>query len=210
MPYEKPIARDLNVSTAHAAYPCLYDHLRSAGGTLGEPAAARLSQHRLCVQPAEGDRQEQPTRNVFISPYSVSTVLQMVCNGAGGKTKEELQQVLGTTGLTLAAMNQANQNLSQAIRSGSSNVVLNSANAIWYRKGMPVRPEFLACNKQFYRRRWTASISTTRLRSAIMNAWVNEMTRGRIPSIVTGPIDPHTYLYLANAVYFKGGWFSSL
>jgi len=36
-----------------------------------------------------------------------------------------------------------------------------------------------------------------------MNAWVNEMTRGKIPSIVTGPIHPLTYLYLINAVYFK-------
>ena len=40
-----------------------------------------------------------------------------------------------------------------------------------------------------------------------MNAWVNEMTRGRIPSMVAGPIDPLFHLYLVNAVYFKGGWF---
>ena len=93
---------------------------------------------------------EQPAQNIFISPYSVSSVLQMVCNGAGGTTKEEMQQVLGTSGMTLAAMNQANQDLSRAITSGTSNVVLNSANAIWYRKGIPVEPEFIACNKQFY------------------------------------------------------------
>ena len=39
---------------------------------------------------------EQPARNIFISPLGVSTVLQMVGNGAGGQTKTEMQQVLGT------------------------------------------------------------------------------------------------------------------
>jgi len=149
---------------------------------------------------------EQPAQNIFISPYSVSSVLQMVCNGAGGKTKEELQQVLGTTGITLAAVNQANQDLSRAIASGSSNVVLNSANAIWYRKGIPVEPEFIACNKQFYQAQVEGLDFKDAASVGIMNAWVNEMTHGRILSIVAGPIDPETHLYLADAVYFKGGW----
>ena len=150
---------------------------------------------------------EQPAQNVFISPYSVSSVLQMVCNGAGGKTREEMQQVLGTAGMTLEAMNQANQNLSRAIHNGSRNVVLNSANAIWYRKGIPVKPEFLACNQQFYEAKVEGLDFDDAASVGIMNAWVNEMTRGRIPNIVSGPINPLTYLYLVNAVYFKGGWF---
>ena len=150
---------------------------------------------------------EQPAQNIFISPYSVSSVLQMVCNGAGGKTKEEMQQVLGTSGMTLAAVNQANQNLSRAITAGCSNVVLNSANAIWYRKGIPVKPEFIACNQQFYQVQVEGLDFNDPASVGIMNAWANEMTHGRIPNIVSGPIHPLTRLYLANAVYFKGGWF---
>ena len=42
---------------------------------------------------------EQPDTNVFISPFSVSTALQMVANGAAGGTKVEMQRVLKTTGL---------------------------------------------------------------------------------------------------------------
>ena len=41
---------------------------------------------------------EQPNANVFISPFSVSSVLQMVANGAAGDTKTEMQRVLKTTG----------------------------------------------------------------------------------------------------------------
>jgi serine protease inhibitor len=149
---------------------------------------------------------EQPARNVVISPYSVSSVLQMVCNGAGGRTQQELEQVLGTTGMSMSAMNEASRALSQAIKAGTSNVVLNSANAIWYRKSIPVKPEFLACNQQFYQAQVEGLDFNDPASVGIMNAWVSEMTRGRIPSIVAGPISPLTCLYLANAVYFKGAW----
>ena len=44
--------------------------------------------------------QEQPATNVFISPYSASVVLEMIGNGAAGKTKEEMERVLGTSGWT--------------------------------------------------------------------------------------------------------------
>ena len=44
--------------------------------------------------------QDQPARNILISPYSAATVLQMVASGAAGQTRTEMQQVLGTTGLS--------------------------------------------------------------------------------------------------------------
>src|SRR3974390_1798189 len=46
---------------------------------------------------------EQPAKNVFISPYSISTLLQMVCNGAGGSTREEMARALGTSSLETEA-----------------------------------------------------------------------------------------------------------
>lgn len=67
----------------------------------------------------------EPQRNLSISPYSVSTVLQMIANGAGGRTKDELQQVLGTHGLSAAALNEANSALARSLSAGSSNVILD-------------------------------------------------------------------------------------
>src|SRR5271169_5132178 len=87
---------------------------------------------------------EQPAKNVFSSPYSISTVLQMVCNGAAGSTKQEMASVLGASGLEAQALNQACKELDQSIRSAESNVVLSIANAIWYRKGVDLRPAFVS------------------------------------------------------------------
>ena len=78
---------------------------------------------------------EQPANNVFISPYSISTVLQMMCNGAGSTTRDQMAQVLGTGGLEAAALNQAYKDLNTSVRSAQTNVALNIANAIWYSAG---------------------------------------------------------------------------
>ena len=78
---------------------------------------------------------DQPGTNIFISPYSASTVLQMVCNGAGGQTKTEMQQVLGTTGLAAEAVNAANKDCDRSLNRGSpkssncENVI--SGNGLW-------------------------------------------------------------------------------
>lgn len=47
---------------------------------------------------------EQPGANLFISPFGASSVLQMAGNGAAGRTKAEMQAVLGTAGLQPAAL----------------------------------------------------------------------------------------------------------
>ncbi len=149
---------------------------------------------------------DEPGTNILISPYSASTVLQMACNGAGGQTKTEMHQVLGTTGLTAEALNAANKDCARAMNNLGTNVVLMAANAIWYRKGTPVKPAFIACNQQFFGATVDPLDFDDPRSIGIMNAWAAEKTHGRINGIADGLIDPLTDLFLANAVYFKGKW----
>lgn len=149
---------------------------------------------------------EQPATNIFISPYSVSTVLQMIENGAGGKTKAELRQALGIAELSQSAQNTANRELNRSITATTTNLVLNTANGIWVRRGLQVEPAFVACNQDFYQATVEALDFSNPAAVHRINSWVKEQTRGKIPSILSGPMDPTTSLYLANAVYFKGDW----
>jgi serine protease inhibitor len=149
---------------------------------------------------------DQPGTNIFVSPYSASTVLQMACNGAGGQTKTEMQQVLGTTDLAAEALNAANKDCDRALNSLGTNVVLTTANALWYRKGTPVKPAFISCNQQFFGATVDALDFNDPRSVGIINAWASEKTHGRINGIADGLIDPLTELVLANAVYFKGRW----
>jgi serpin B len=117
-----------------------------------------------------------------------------------------MQQVLGTTGLAAEAVNAANKDCDQSLNNLGTNVVLTTANAIWYRKGTPVKPEFISCNQQFFGATVDALDFGDPRSSGIMNAWASEKTHGRINGIADGLIDPLTDLFLANAVYFKGKW----
>jgi serpin B len=156
----------------------------------------------LCKQLAK----EQPTKNVFISPYSISTVLQMVCYGAAGSTRQEMAGVLGTSDLEAASLNRACQELDQSIRNAQSNVVLSIANAIWYRAGTELRPGFVSVNKEFFSATMDALDFTAPRTAGIINAWANKNTHGRIKDVVAGPLPADTEVFLANAIYFKGSW----
>jgi serine protease inhibitor len=149
---------------------------------------------------------EQPAQNVFISPYSISTVLQMVCNGAGGATREEMARVLGTSGLEAGALNRAYKGLNQSVRDAETNVVLNIANAIWYRMGVELRPAFVSANKDYYDATMEALDFASPATAGIVNAWAEKNTHGRIKNIIAGRLPGDTAMVLANAIYFKGTW----
>jgi serine protease inhibitor len=144
--------------------------------------------------------------NLFISPYSISCVLQMISNGARGNTQEELREVLGITGLTTATMNVAYESLSQSISSTQSNALLNIANAVWYRTGAPLNSEFSSVNEKFYQASLAPLDFSDPHSAELMNDWASKNTHGKIRTIIQSPIPADTAIVLANAIYFKGTW----
>jgi serpin B len=148
---------------------------------------------------------EQPGTNVFISPFSVSSVLQMVANGAAGETKAEMQSVLKTGGLPAETLNAACKELKKSLNS-QANVILNLANAIWYQEGFHLKPAFVSDNRDFFSAK-LAGVDFGKPESAqIINDWADTSTHGKIKDVVQWPFPPLTRVILANAIYFKGKW----
>src|ERR1039458_10529798 len=87
--------------------------------------------------------QAQPDANVFLSPFSVSTVLQMAENGAAGQPKMEMQQVLKTAGLPSGALHKSFKDVNAELLS-RKDVTLNLANGIWLQQGLQLKPNFVA------------------------------------------------------------------
>jgi serine protease inhibitor len=151
--------------------------------------------------------QDRPGTNISISPYSAATVLQMVGNGAVGRTQAEMQQVLGTSGLSSANVNAAHKSVASALTSANGQVVLEKADAIWYQSGIKIRPEFLAVNQEFYDATVDALDFSDPHAAQVINDWARDKTHGKITHIADGMIDPGSArLFLADAVYFKGKW----
>jgi len=144
--------------------------------------------------------------NVFLSPFSVSSALQMVENGAAGQTKTEMQQVLHNADLTSAIANPAFKELNQQFTS-RKDVTLNLANGIWFKQGFHLKPDFVAQNKNFFSAE-LAGVDFDNPKSAqTINNWAEKQTQGKIKDIEKFPFDPMIRLILANAIYFKGKWF---
>ena len=148
---------------------------------------------------------KQPGTNVFISPFSVSTALQMVGNGAAGETRAEMLGVLITAGLPAETLNAACRDLNQSLNS-QPGVILNLANAIWYKKELPLKPKFVSLNQRFFQAD-LAGVDFTKPESAqAINHWADVRTHGKIKEVVQWPFDPDMRVILANAIYFKGKW----
>jgi serpin B len=151
---------------------------------------------------------ENASRNLFVSPYGAATALQMASSGAGGQTKAEMQKVLETSALSAEELNEACKVAANLLNPKDTNVILSTANALWYRQGAGVKPGFLEGNKDYFACTIKAlDFSNARAAEAEINQWASDQTRGRITGIADGTIDPvYTDLVLANAIYFKGKW----
>jgi serpin B len=144
-------------------------------------------------------------KNIFVSPSSVAFALAMIYNGAGGETQQQMATALALQGMSLQEVNQANAALRAALAGADPSVQLNIANALWARKGVTFKPEFLKRNQDFYAAEVSDLDFAAPSATATINDWVKNKTNAKIDKIVD-KLDPSAILFLANAIYFKGKW----
>jgi serine protease inhibitor len=143
--------------------------------------------------------------NSMVSPLSISLALAMTYNGAGGTTKTEMEKTLKLAGLTTTQINNAHEALVTALQSADPDVLLEIANAIYYRKELQVKQEFVTVNKDFYNAEVAALDFNAPAALGTINGWVAAKTRNKIPTIIDS-IDPDLAMILLNAIYFNGLW----
>ncbi|MGH8013340.1 MAG: serpin family protein, partial [Candidatus Binataceae bacterium] len=147
---------------------------------------------------------EQTAGNVIISPFSVAQALTMTYNGAGGETEKAMARTLGLSikqrsrwagyangkELVLAPglLDTSNRQLLAELKRADPKVQLAIVNALWIEKTFEVKPGFLRENQKFYDAKvQTLDFAHNPDRAAqIINAWVNDNTHGKIPTIVEG------------------------
>ncbi len=149
--------------------------------------------------------QEPADSNIFISPLSVAMALGMTYNGARGETQEAMQEVLELSGMDLQEVNESYQSLIELLRGLDDDVEFNLANSIWHRDDFSVEPEFIDLNQTYFDAVVRALDFNDPGAKDIINAWVNENTRGKIETIID-EIPPQMVMYLINAIYFKANW----
>jgi serpin B len=157
---------------------------------------------------AQLDR-EQPGKNLFFSPTSISLAMAMTAAGARGPTQSEMAKVLHLDADLAQAHARYHQLLEQWNAVGEKRAYqLRVANRLWGQKGYPIRPEFLALTRQQYAAEMLlVDFAQAETASREINHWVEEQTNGKIKDLIPPEsFNALTRLVLTNAVYFKGDW----
>jgi Serine protease inhibitor len=148
---------------------------------------------------------ESKNENLFISPYSASTVLDMLWNGADGNTAKELEKVLGNSTYTKDQINDFSMNLINDLLKVDPTSTLKIANIIVADNSTPFLPSFVEINKKWY----NANVRNINFSNSSdvqsIDNWCKKNTNGKI-SKISDSFSLDTKFALINAIYFKGKW----
>ncbi|NLX77597.1 MAG: serpin family protein [Clostridiaceae bacterium] len=150
--------------------------------------------------------EEDQDKEIFISPFSVSSVLMMAYNGAGGTTRDAMAEAMYCEGIPIDELNEDYRDLISRLSSLDEKVKIEIANSIWSRQGFEIQKNFIGIGRNYFLSD-VESLDFAEPGSAnIINSWVAEKTHNLIPSVISPPIPDEVMVYLINAIYFKGEW----
>jgi len=148
-------------------------------------------------------------KNIFVSPYSISTALAMTFEGSRNNTRKEMAGVLHLS-MSDAERQQGFSTLLAATKAGpGKHYKLEGANALWGQKDIHFEPAFTSTIANFYGGGFNTVDYIGDKPGSIhkINAWVEDKTAGKIRNLIhPDDISDMTRLVLTNAIYFKGNW----
>lgn len=152
------------------------------------------------------------SENLFLSPFSVSTALAMTYEGAKGKTRSEMSEVLHFPDNSESFNKSFSEIISKTQSSQKSdNYIFNIANSLWAQKDFNFFNAYFNTIKNYYHAPLTLvdyknSEEREKIRKGI-NKWVENKTNDKIKDLISeGDIDNETKMVLVNAVYFLAEW----
>jgi serpin B len=148
--------------------------------------------------------------NLFFSPYSISTCLDMLYAGANGNTEQQMSQVLGFGRDQEQFASLYGRLQAQLASDQQTNAIeLDIANALWTQQGFPFLSTFLSTARNQYQANINQAdfVNSSDAARQAINDWVAQETHDRIQNILApGSLNSRTRLVLANAIYFLGVW----
>ncbi len=146
--------------------------------------------------------------NLFISPFSISSVLAMTFAGASADTESEMSKTMHWPANT-ENFHKAYGSLNAKLQKDAKikEFTINLANRLFTNKDVELYSQFAGLNKNAYGAAvQNIDFSKTEEAAKIINSWVSEKTQKMIPDLLKPSSLDGAQLVLVNAVYFYGGW----
>ncbi len=150
---------------------------------------------------------ELADKNVFFSPYSLSTAMAMLYAAAEGETKAQIQKTFYYPSMDILNPNSAA--LYNQFNKPNPNYDLSTVNNLWMQQGLTPNKAYVDTVQRYYGGQVTNldlqnSSETSR---QTINKTIANHTKQMIPELLPkGSIKSDTVTVLTNAVYFKGDW----
>ncbi len=155
---------------------------------------------------------DEPGKNLFYSPHSITSALSMVYGGAQGNTATQMAKAM-SFGLPAKEQHKAYLTLQQSLNAigARGKAELNVANALFGAKSNEklIVPEYLTLLRESYLSDlYSLDFTDFSGTAKFINTWVEEKTKERIKDLVTEDHirDSNEGMVLVNAIYFKGSW----
>ena len=163
------------------------------------------SQMELSVKLFKAMSAESEDENLLISPLSIQLALAMTANGADGKTREEMESLLGGE-IPLEDLNEYLRSYVDSLPSGEK-YKFTVANSIWIRDEegrLTIEEDFLRANADYYgASAYKAPFDKSTVKD--INNWVKQNTDGMIGKVID-EISYEAIMYLINALVFEAEW----
>ncbi|CAN7936933.1 unnamed protein product [Ixodes hexagonus] len=169
----------------------------------------RLANNRFTVELLRS-LPSSPEKNIFFSPYSISTAIGMVFAGAKGDTQKDLYDGFGylRSGLKLESVLEAYADHARQLQLGQSQSTLDVANAAAIHERLALLSAYESALDATFHAQLLKVDFVNGGAAAVdeINSWVNQKTHGKIEKLFSSPLDESTRLVLLNAIFFKGAW----
>jgi serpin B len=147
-------------------------------------------------------------KNLFFSPWSLSSAMAVTYEGARNKTADEIRDVFYFPD-NRSELREGYTGLNAEINQNNPTYTLRTANALWTEKSYSFLPEYSHLAQKSYGANAESLdfINDAEGSRNIINAWVAKNTDDKITNVIAqGAITPGTRLIITNAIYFKGTW----
>ncbi|NXC94621.1 A1AT protein, partial [Certhia familiaris] len=151
---------------------------------------------------------EEPGKNIFFSPVSISAALALLALGSRGTSQAQVLEGLAfnLTNIQKEEIHDGFRQLLLLLNRPGSQVQLSMGNTLFMDKHLKPTKTFLKDIKKLYRGKVVSSSfqNSTKAKKEI-NDYVKNKTRGNINQIVED-LDPNTLMVIVNYIYFKAYW----
>lgn len=192
-------------------------------------ASLAVSINQFAVEFSKKLAESAEGKNIFFSPWGISTSLAMVYLGTKGTTAAQMSQILQFGSIQdfksgpdsekkrkmechsgkSEEIQSDFQTLTAEILKPGNSYVLKIANRIYGEKTYPFHNKYLEDMKTYFGAE-PQSVNFVKASGQIrkeINSWVGSQTGGKIPNLLPDDaVDNKTKMVLVNALYFKGTW----